>query len=346
MKIAVLVVNYNGKKFLADCLDSLLGQTLRPERIVVVENGSSDGSLEFLKENYPQVTLIEERENLGFAGGNNAGLEWIRRNSSPDAVALVNNDTKADPGWLEALAAALESDPSLGSAASKMVYASDPDRTNDAGDMPLWDGRALARGRDQPAAWFGEDAEVFGPCAGAALYRARALEDVAVDGCVFDPDFFAYNEDVDLAWRLRKHRWGCRYVAGARILHHHSGTVGRFSSWVLFHGERNRCWTLIKNYSWWLIVASPVYTLIRFVLILVLPSHPTYGAAANYRARYSLFLVMWVILKAWGAALIGAPRMVAKRWKNRLGWPLAEQIRILRRLGLFRSRPHSAEGQK
>jgi GT2 family glycosyltransferase len=338
MKIAVLVVNYNGKKFLAECLDALQGQSLKPASIVMVDNGSSDGSVEFLKQNYPAITLLEEKTNLGFSGGNNIGLDWIRQEIRPDAVALVNNDTKADPGWLAALAGAIQKDPSLGSVASRMVYASDPERTNDAGDMPLWDGRALARGRDQPTKYYNEDAEVFGPCAGAALYRMTALEQVAMDGCVFDPDFFAYNEDVDLAWRLRKHGWRCLYVAGARILHHHSGTVGRFSAWVLFHGERNRCWTMIKNYSWWLIVASPLYTLARFLLVLFAPKDEKFGAAANYRARYSLFSIVWVIFKAWTAALVGTPRMVMKRWKYGLGWPLPTQLKVLRKWGTFRSR--------
>lgn len=335
MKIAVLMVNYNGKKFIPDCLDSLARQTLKPECIVAVDNGSSDGSLEMLREYRGEVTLLEQGKNLGFAEGNNVGWRWIRQNLKVDAIALVNNDTRADPGWLAAMAGALSANPELGSVASCMLLMSDPKRMNDAGDMPLWDGRAVARGRDLPADRYEEDADVFGPCAGAALYRTEALESVAMDECIFDPEFFAYNEDVDLAWRLRRRGWGCRYVASAKILHHHSGTAGRFSTWVLFHGERNRCWTLFRNYSWVLILISPAYTLARLVFAL---TEGRDGPAVSYRARYSIWQVGWVILTAWGAAILGWPRMLARRWKFGLGWSLAQQWKALRKWGVFRSR--------
>ena len=333
MKVVILIVNYNGEKYLVDCLDSLLAQTPRPERIVVVENGSTDGSRELLHKSYPQVVMLEQAENLGFAEGNNAGIDWIRDHLHPDAIALTNNDTRAGPGWLAALVAALESDPRIGSAASRMVYASDPGRVNDAGDMPLWDGTGVARGRHEPAERFEGDAEVFGACAGAAIYRVRALEEAAIAGKVFDPDYFAYNEDVDLSWRLQKHGWRCRYAAAARILHHHSGTSGRFSTWVLFHGERNRCWTLIKNFSWWIILISPFYTLARYLTVLAGPEDGPHGTAVNYRSRFSMLSILGTMSKAWLAALAGAPRMLAQRWKHGLGWPLAAQRKILRELG-------------
>ncbi len=333
MKVAILIINYNGEKYLADCLNSLLAQTLKPECIVVVENGSADGSRELLSRRYPQVVALEQATNLGFAEGNNAGIDWIRQNIHPDAIALVNNDTRAEPGWLAALVGVLEADASLGSAASRMVYASDPGRVNDAGDMPLWDGTGVARGRHEPSEHFDRDAEVFGACAGAAIYRALALEEAAIAGKVFDPDYFAYNEDVDLSWRLQRHGWRCRYAAAAKILHHHSGTSGRFSTWVLFHGERNRCWTLLKNFSWWIILISPLYTLARYWTVLAGPENGPHGTAANYRVRFSMVSIFGTLLKAWLAALAGAPRMLVHRWKYGLGWPLSAQRKILRELG-------------
>lgn len=333
MKTAVLIVNFNGKQYLAECLDSLLAQTKRPDTIVVVENGSTDGSLEFLRERYPQVTVLNQELNLGFAEGNNVGIKWLRSTAAPDAVALVNNDTKAEPGWLAALVAALESDAQLGSAASRMLYASDPGRINNAGDMPLRDGTGVARGRHLATNDFGEDAEVFGACAGAAIYRMKALEDAAMDGDFFDPDYFAYNEDVDLSWRLRKRGWKCRYVADARILHHHSATSGRYSTWILFHGERNRCWTLIKNFSWWIILVSPFYTMARYCMIMMGPGGGEHGTAANYRKRFSIFAILGTLIEAWMSALASAPRMLAKRWQFGLGWQLEDQQKILRELG-------------
>jgi GT2 family glycosyltransferase len=333
MKVDILIVNYNGRKFLAECIDSLRSQVLRPERVVVVENASTDESLEFLKARYPEVVVLAQERNLGFAEGNNRGIDWIFANGNPDAVALLNNDTKVDSNWLASLARALDSDAGLGAVASRMVYASDPDRINNAGDMPLWDGTGVARGRHQPAACFGEDAEVFGACAGAALYRARALKEAAMEGAVFDPDYFAYNEDVDLSWRLQKRGWRCRFAADAIVHHHHSGTIGRFSTWILFQGERNRCWTLLKNFSWWAIVASPVYTVARYLTMLSGSGENGHGTAANYRAKFSILAIAGVLIRAWLAAVAGAPRMLVKRWRHGLGWSFGDQQKIMRELG-------------
>jgi len=309
----------------------------------VFDNGSSDGSVEFIRANHPETELIAHETNLGFADGNNRGVSWIRANLRPEYIVLLNNDTRADREWLEKLVDALASDESLGSAASSMVYESDPNLINNAGDMPLRDGAGVARGRHQEAGKFGEDAEVFGACAGAAIYRTRALEDAAIGGDVFDARYFAYNEDVDLSWRLRRKGWGCRYVAGARVVHHHAATGGRYSLWVLFHGERNRCWTLLKNFSWWLILIAPFYTVCRIAAVAAGSGSATgHGTAAAYRARSSLVSIAWTLLKAWAAALAGAPCMLSKRWRWRLGWSLCDQLAVFRKFGasLEQTRTH------
>jgi len=337
MKTAVLIVNYNGAGFLKECLESLLSQSMAPDRIVMVDNGSTDGSADLVREKFSAVVVLRQEKNLGFAGGNNLGITWIMENLKPGFIALVNNDTQAEPQWLEALVEAMESDSGLGSASSCMLCASDAQRINDAGDMPLWDGTGLARGRHQEVEKFGHDEEVFGACAGAAIYRRQALEEAVMGKNYFDPDYFAYNEDVDLSWRLRKKGWRCRYVAGARILHHHAGTSGRFSTWVLYHGERNRCWTLLKNFSWWLILVSPFYTLLRFFFIFAGLKRETTGAvpytAAGYLGRVSLLLIGWTVIRAWAAAVGGAPAMLVKRWKYGLGFSLSSQLAVLRKFG-------------
>jgi GT2 family glycosyltransferase len=298
----------------------------------VVDNGSTDGSAEMIREKHPDVVLLEQPKNLGFAEGNNAGLEWLGEHSPPDIVVLMNNDTRAAPGWLDALVRALESDAGLGSAASCMVYAADENLVNNAGDIPLCDGAGLARGRHTPVDEYRQDAEVFGACAGAAAYRWEALAAAAMDGKVLDPDYFAYNEDVDLSWRLRRRGWKCRYVAEARIVHHHSATGGRHSTWVLFHGERNRCWTAIKNFSWPYLLASPFYTVWRLLTVLR-GSRLAGGTAVGYLKKASLVEIGWTLIRAWCAALIGAPRMIGKRWEHGLGWRHAEQQEVFRRFG-------------
>ena len=335
MKVVILILNFNGRDHLDGCLESLAAQSLAPDKIAVFDNGSNDGSINLVREKYPQVALLAHEKNLGFAEGNNRGISWIRENLNSEFIVLLNNDTKPEVDWLARLVEALGADSSLGSASSCMLYASDGGPINNAGDMPLWDGAGIARGRYQASEAFCADAEVFGACAGAAIYRSKALDEVAMDGRVFDPRYFAYNEDVDLSWRLRKRGWGCRYGAGARVVHHHAATGGRYSLWVLFHGERNRCWTLLKNFSWWLILVSPLYTLCRFVAVAAgLGKRGSGGGtAAGYRARSSIASIVWTILKAWASALLGAPCMLSKRWKYRLGWSFRRQTDVFKRFG-------------
>ena len=147
MKVVILILNFNGRNHLDGCLESLAAQSLAPDKIAVFDNGSNDGSINLVREKYPQVALLAHEKNLGFAEGNNRGISWIRENLNSEYIVLLNNDTKPEVDWLARLVEALGADPSLGSAASCMLYASDGGPINNAGDMPLWDGAGIARGR-------------------------------------------------------------------------------------------------------------------------------------------------------------------------------------------------------
>jgi len=238
-RVAIIIVTWNGQEHLRRCLDALANQTFRDFVVVVVDNASSDGTAAMVRDAYPDVILLENGRNLGFAAANNVG---IRATASPFVVTL-NNDTRPDPDWLGALVRMAEATPELGSVASKMVSARDPDAIDSCGIALdpagiAWDlyGGQLARLIDRPR-------EVFGPCAGAALYRRAMLDDVGL----FDEDFFAYLEDVDLAWRARLRGWHCRLQPEAVVRHEHAATLGDASPVKRFLLARNKVWTVAKD---------------------------------------------------------------------------------------------------
>ncbi|MDQ6605542.1 MAG: glycosyltransferase family 2 protein [Actinomycetota bacterium] len=201
---SVVVPNWNGLSWLPRCLEGLAGQRLAPAEVIVVDNGSSDGSLRYLREAHPEVRVLELGRNTGFAHAANRGIEAAHG----PFLALVNTDVVLAPDWLARVVGALESDPGAASVACKMLSLEDPGEVYDAGDVLRRDGACEQRGRfaRDDGRW-DEPEEVFGACAGAALYRREAV--LGAGG--FDERYFAYLEDVDLALRLRLAGWRCRY---------------------------------------------------------------------------------------------------------------------------------------
>jgi GT2 family glycosyltransferase len=203
VRTAIVVPNWNGRRWLPGLLASLDAQTTAPDEVVVVDNGSEDGSVEWLRFR-GGVRVVELGRNTGFAFAVNRGIEAV----DADAVALVNTDVELAPEWLERAVARLASDPGLGAVATKMVLLDDPATIDDAGDTLRRDGVAEQRGHRRPdGPRFSEAGEVFAACAGAAVYRREAV--LGVGG--FDERLFAYLEDVDLGLRLRLAGWRCAY---------------------------------------------------------------------------------------------------------------------------------------
>ena len=218
-EIAVIVVNWNGAHLLTTCLSSLRRQTWRDFETILVDNGSSDESLELLARDFPEVRVIALHENLGLAGGTNVG---IHATDAP-IIATLNNDTEADPRWLEALQHALDAHPEAGSAASKLLLFDRRDTIHSAGDFYRVDGVPGNRGVWQRDDGRYEQPElIFGACAGAAAYRRSMLEDVGL----FDDSFFMYCEDVDLAFRGQLLGYRCVFAPSAIVYHMLSATGG------------------------------------------------------------------------------------------------------------------------
>jgi len=240
-KVALLVVNYNSGRWLRDCLASVMQQRRAPDQILVVDNASSDASLEIAADWLDTVTLIRLPTNVGFASANNIGA---RAATSCDAIALLNPDAIADPGWLQALLDAATRYPQAGAYASRMLLASQPERLDGAGDSYHTSGRAWRHGHLMRAdEWPAGDGEIFAPCAAAALYQRAAFESVGG----FDERYFCYFEDVDLGFRLRLEGYRPMYVHDAIVTHVSSGISGYRSDFAVYHGERNAVWTFLKN---------------------------------------------------------------------------------------------------
>ncbi len=281
-KISVIILNWNGKHYLERCLSSTLKQTYPNFEVILVDNASTDGSVEFIRERFPEVKVICNEKNLGFAAGNNIAI----RATQGEYIATLNNDTQVDPHWLEELVSAAESDPKIGMCASKMLFLHRPEIINSTGisldkACIAWDRRGGERNEGDE----NEPIEVFGPCAGAALYRREMLEQVGL----FDEDFFAYLEDVDLAWRARLMGWRCLYVPTAKVYHVHSATGIEGSPLKTYLLGRNKIWTIVKNYpSPELFLFLPLITFydlgaVLYALIIGRDVNPLRGRIAGLR---------------------------------------------------------------
>jgi GT2 family glycosyltransferase len=236
----VVIPNWNGAALLPACLAGLRQQTYRDFVTVVVDNGSTDASLAVL-DRFPEVRVRPLAANRGFGAATNAG---IRATRGP-YVATLNNDAVPDPGWLAALVgAAAATDARVGMWASRMVLAGRPGVLDSCGIAVDRVGIAWDLLGGQPTGSDRSLVEPFGPCAGAALYRRAMLAEVGL----FDDHFFAYLEDVDLAWRARRRGWRCRYVPAASVTHRHSATGGEGSWQKRYLLGRNKVWLLAKNY--------------------------------------------------------------------------------------------------
>ncbi|MFO7634568.1 MAG: glycosyltransferase family 2 protein [Caldilinea sp.] len=239
--VAVIVVNWNGMLFLPACLLALSRQAYPSAEIVVVDNGSTDGSIAYLEQCHPHVRIIPNTQNIGFAAACNQGI----RATAAEYVVLLNNDTVVHPQWLAAMVAAMD-DPAVGMCACRMLSMHDANVIDSTGIAVDRLGYAWGIGggaQDEPDNYPGPH-QLLGPSGGAGLYRRQMLDDIGL----FDEDFFAYLEDVDIAWRAQWAGWQCRFAADAIVFHVHSATVTQVPHLKSRLLARNRIWMIAKNY--------------------------------------------------------------------------------------------------
>ena len=212
--ISVIIVNYNGLRFLENCLASLKKQTYPANRfeVIVVDNGSADDSIAFIRNNSPEVKIIEARKNLGFAAGNNLGF----KHAKGDFFALLNNDTEVPENWLSALADSMLKSKSIGLVTCKILFHGDRQTINSTGLELLSDGRGSDRGfREKDSGQYNQIEDVFGACGASVLLRKKMLTDIGY----FDERLFMYYEDLDLAWRAKLRNWRCVYTPETCLPH-------------------------------------------------------------------------------------------------------------------------------
>lgn len=308
-EVSVVIVTWNGRQYLDACLAGVAAQEGITAETIVVDNASTDGTAEYVRQQYPWVRLVALARNHGFAGGNNAGV----RHATGRFIALLNNDTVPDATWLRALRDGIDEPAGVALVASRIVYMHDPAVIDSAGDGMLRWGGAFKRHHGAPVEVAQDSREVFGVCGAACLLPKAVFDELGG----FDDDFFASHEDVDLSYRARLRGHRCRYIADAVVRHHGSATLGRISPFAVFHGQRNLEWVYLKN--------TPASLLLR-----TLPGHLLYNAAAAI--HFTRAGLAGSFFRAKAAALAGLPRMLRKRAAiqrtRRVGpeaiWPLLD----------------------
>lgn len=237
---SILIVNYNGSDFLRHALDSLAAQTRRDFEVILVDNASTDGSIEELETaDLPIFTLIAETENHGYAGGMNIAAAAARG----DWLVCLNPDAVADATWLDEIAAGMKRHPNTHVFASAQYDLNHPDTLDGAGDAYLIFGMPWRGGFGRPASELPGEGECFSPCGAGAVFQRQLF--LSLGG--FDEAFFCFCEDVDLGFRMRHAGETCIFLPKAVIHHVGGGVTGRASDFSLYHGCRNRIWTYAKN---------------------------------------------------------------------------------------------------
>ena len=303
---SVIILNWNGRHLLEECLSSIRSQTFRDFETIVVDNGSTDGSVDWVKERWTDsVSTVALPSNLGFAGGNNAGIRVARGRY----MILLNNDTAVDPGWLAAMDAAVRRRPDAGMLTPKILNYYRRDEIDNTGHLIYPDG--LARGRDRMEkddGRFDEEGETLWPSGCAGVYKKDMLDEIGL----LDESFFAYGEDVDLGLRARWTGWTCFYIPTAVVYHKYSITTGAYSPQKAFLVERNRIWILFKNFPAREILLSPLRTGYRYAYHLAgaLSGRGAAGKFANEQSIGRLFLATF---RAEIAALSGVPDVLRSR---------------------------------
>ena len=301
--IAVVVPNWNGLTFLRDCVPSLSRQS-QPHDLIVVDNGSMDGSCTWLRDNHPEATVVALRRNHGFAGGANRGIELaLRRNA--EYVALLNNDAVADPGWLHSLLVAAEAHPEAGVITGKLLNA-DGTRIDSTGNLYSTWGFPFPRGRDEDAGSYPTAGYVFAASGGASLYRSAALREIGL----FDERFFAYYEDVDLSFRSQLAGWKVWYTPSAIARHVIGGTTSRHPGLAQYHTTKNFVSLYCKNMPAKLFRRHLVKFLTAWVLI---------AATAVRRGAVVSFM------KAFAAAAVGLVGLARERRRVQAGVKVSDE---------------------
>jgi len=306
--ISVVVLNWNGGHIIEECLKSLQAQTYRPLEIIVVDNASTDESVNLIKMGFPDIKLIVNEINLGFGAGNNVGIRVARGKY----IMVLNNDARLDPNCIEELKRSIEKDQKYGASASKILLDGERDLLDAAGITICKDGLSIGRGRLERTDRYPIEEEVFFASGCACLFRREMLDDIGL----FDEDFFAYGDDTDMGWRAQFAGWSCIYNPRAIVYHSHSASSSDYSPFKAFLVERNRIWVAIKYFPISLLLFGQLHALCRYF-------YQGYGAlfgkgaAGRFTEEFSKLQLIKVLVNVYISAFKTMPIVFKKRSQMR-----------------------------
>jgi GT2 family glycosyltransferase len=304
--VSAVVVNLNGGAYLRECLDSLFAQTYHDLEVILVDNGSADGSAEDARARYGErLRFIQNPRNEGFARGNNQAFAVARG----EWIFILNNDAVAAPDAIERLIAFVAERPAAGMLACRVMRYEEPNFFDSVGLLLYPDGVCRSRGwEEKDLGQYDRSEEVLAPHGCAAAYRQAMLTEVGP----FDETYFAYLEDLDLGMRGQLAGWRCWYVADAVIRHRKSSTAGNYSKFKAYHVERNRIWNAVKLLPRFILIVSPLFTINRYVLQgYAAATHQ--GLSSEFVKEYSYLQLALLLMQAYAAALLRLPEMLRKR---------------------------------
>jgi len=256
--VTVIIPNYNGKPFLKECLESVKNQSC-PLNVILVDNNSQDKSVEFIKNNYPEFTLIENPENIGFAAAVNQGIKA----ANSEYILLLNNDVQLEVDAISNLLKCIKKDENIFAVSSKIIQSNDRTKMDDAGDEYTIMGWTRRVGYGKSPDKYTEEKEIFSACAAASIYRRSVFEEIGY----FDENFFAYMEDVDISYRARIHGYQCLYCPDAAVYHVGSASSGsRYNEFKIRLAARNNVYVPYKNMPWPQLILNGIFLFIGYFI--------------------------------------------------------------------------------
>ena len=307
-KVTVAVPTLAAGEVLEACLRALESQTVDEFEVVVIDNSGTGRVQASSSHTSPRVRVIANQRNVGFG----AAVNQAFRASAAPYLATLNDDAVADPRWLETLLADAEAHPVTGMFASEVRLAG-TGTLDSAGMLIASDGSSKQRGHGAPPAHLTNANDVLFPSGSAALYRRAMLEKIGL----FDESFFLYCEDTDLGLRAQWAGWGCRYVPGAIVEHRYSHSAGRASPLKAYYVERNRLYTIVKDFPARMLWAAPFASIVRYFwhVAALMSGH---GKTAEYRDEgHSAAMLPWLVVRANLAALFRLPALLSARRRIR-----------------------------
>ncbi|MFH1426569.1 MAG: glycosyltransferase family 2 protein [Candidatus Kerfeldbacteria bacterium] len=307
---AVILVNWNGRKFLQSCIDALYKNAGTPFTVVIVDNGSTDGSLEFIRSKYPDVQLIPLKENTGFARGNNIGFESALRNPHIRYIACLNIDTEIRPNWLHHLVQRLEANEKTGMVTSKILF-DNPPVIQSTGMFSAPDLGGFHRGTGMKPDEMNEANEVFAPCGASFIVRREVIEECGA----FDETLFSYGEDAEWGMRAHLYGWNVMYEPKSVVYHFHSQSSGAMSAFKTYYITRNQLLIAIKLFPWTVLLKKIALLYRRFFAYMQYAGNRKKSAGANaaHSRKLSKPMMILTAMRGYGAAFLLAPTMLRKR---------------------------------